>query len=278
MKAMPLPVVPCEKGWGSSPLSAGTIPWGRAVPTPCKLRNKRQVPSPIENFKLLVVPIPLLVTRGRGSRLSCVAGYEQVVPRKRHRQISALSMETVSAIRVRELECMNKTLVVVPTYNERENLPPLAQRLMSLTVPVDLLVVDDNSPDGTGKIAEELALKRASIHVLHREQKSGLGRAYIAGFKWALEHGYEFVFELDGDFSHNPDDIPMFLEAAANSDLVLGSRYLNGIRVINSPLSRLMLSKSAAKHVKLITGLPFTDPTGGYKCFRRRPLEAMHLQ
>jgi len=159
---------------------------------------------------------------------------------------------------------MNKTLVVVPTYNERENLPPLTQRLLALPTPVDMLVVDDNSPDGTGKIADELAVKHPSIHVLHRNEKNGLGRAYIAGFNWALEHGYEFVFELDGDFSHNPDDIPMFLEAAQNADLVLGSRYLNGIRIINWPLSRLMLSKSAAKYVQIITGMPFTDPTGGY--------------
>jgi dolichol-phosphate mannosyltransferase len=172
---------------------------------------------------------------------------------------------------------MNRTLVVVPTYNERDNLPPLAQRLLGLSVGVDLLVVDDNSPDGTGKIADELSGKHPSIHVLHRNEKNGLGRAYIAGFKWALEHGYEFVFELDGDFSHNPDDIPMFLEAAQNADLVLGSRYLNGIRVINWPLSRLMLSKSAAKYVQIITGMPFTDPTGGYKCFRRRALEAINL-
>ena len=172
---------------------------------------------------------------------------------------------------------MNKTLVVVPTYNERENLPPLAQRLLALPVPVDLLVVDDNSPDGTGKLADELAAKHPAIHVLHRTEKSGLGRAYIAGFKWALERGYEFVFELDGDFSHNPDDIPMFLEAARNADLVLGSRYLNGIRIINWPLSRLMLSKCAAKYVQIITGMPFTDPTGGYKCFTRRALQAINL-
>jgi len=172
---------------------------------------------------------------------------------------------------------MNKTLVVVPTYNERENLPPLAQRLLGLAVPVDMLVVDDNSPDGTGKIADELAAKHPSLHVLHRTEKNGLGRAYIAGFKWALERGYELVFELDGDFSHNPDDIPMFLEAAKDADLVLGSRYLNGIRIINWPLSRLMLSKCAAKYVQLITGMPFTDPTGGYKCFRRRALEAVGL-
>jgi len=172
---------------------------------------------------------------------------------------------------------MMKNLVVVPTYNERENLPPLAQRLLALPVPVDLLVVDDNSPDGTGKLADDLAAKHPAIHVLHRQEKSGLGRAYIAGFKWALEQGYDYVFELDGDFSHNPDDIPMFLEAARNADLVLGSRYLNGIRIINWPLSRLMLSKSAAKYVQIITGMPITDPTGGYKCFSRRGLEAINL-
>jgi dolichol-phosphate mannosyltransferase len=172
---------------------------------------------------------------------------------------------------------MSKTLVVVPTYNEADNLPRLTQRLMSLPVKVEMLVVDDNSPDGTGKIADDLAAKSPAIHVLHRTQKDGLGRAYIAGFKWALENGFEFIFELDGDFSHNPDDIPMFLEAAQNAELVLGSRYMNGIRVINWPLSRLMLSKSAAKYVQIITGMPFTDPTGGYKCFRRRALQALDL-
>jgi dolichol-phosphate mannosyltransferase len=172
---------------------------------------------------------------------------------------------------------MNETLIVVPTYNERENLPSLAQRLLSLPVPVDMLVVDDNSPDGTGKIADELAAKYPNIHVLHRSEKNGLGRAYIAGFKWALEQGYEFIFEMDGDFSHNPDDIPRFIEAAQSADLVLGSRYVNGIRIINWPLRRLMLSKSAANYVAIITGMPFTDPTGGYKCFRRRALEAINL-
>ncbi len=109
---------------------------------------------------------------------------------------------------------MNKTVVVVPTYNERENLPPLVNRLLALPVPVDLLVVDDNSPDGTGKLADDLATTRPAIHVLHRNEKNGLGRAYLAGFKWALAQGYEFIFEMDGDLSHNPDDIPAFLEAA----------------------------------------------------------------
>jgi len=172
---------------------------------------------------------------------------------------------------------MNQTLVVVPTYNERENLSPLVQRILALPTAVDLLVVDDNSPDGTGQLADELAAKHAAVTVLHRKEKNGLGRAYIAGFKWALERGYGFVFELDGDFSHNPDDIPMFLEAAESADLVLGSRYLNGIRIINWPLSRLMLSKCAAKYVRIITGMPITDPTGGYKCFRRGALKALNL-
>ncbi len=170
-----------------------------------------------------------------------------------------------------------KTLVIVPTYNERENLPNIAAALMQLPVAVELLVVDDNSPDGTGKLADELVAKEPRIHVLHRQEKNGLGRAYLAGFKWALERGYEFIFEMDGDFSHNPADIPRYLEAAQNADLVLGSRYCNGIRVINWPLRRLMLSMSAAKYVKIITGMPFTDPTGGFKCFRRRALESIEL-
>jgi dolichol-phosphate mannosyltransferase len=174
---------------------------------------------------------------------------------------------------------MNNTLIVVPTYNERENLPRMAQRLLNLPVKVDMLVVDDNSPDGTGKIADELAAKHPEIHVLHRSEKNGLGRAYIAGFKWALEKGYEFIFEMDGDFSHNPDDIPAFLEAVQkeDADLALGSRYINGIRIINWPLSRLMLSKGAATYVRWITGMPITDPTGGYKCFRRRALQVINL-
>ena len=172
----------------------------------------------------------------------------------------------------------SKTLVIVPTYNERDNLAPLAARLLALPVPVDVLVVDDNSPDGTGKAADELAAKHPRIHVLHRTEKNGLGRAYCAGFAWALERDYEFIFEMDGDFSHNPDDIPKFLEAAQDADLVLGSRYSDGIRVVNWPLPRLMLSKGAAKYVRIVTGMPFTDPTGGYKCFRRRALQAIDLQ
>lgn len=172
---------------------------------------------------------------------------------------------------------MSNSLVVIPTYNERENLPKVVDRLLHLPVPVDLLVVDDSSPDGTGDIADGLATAHPQIHVLHRTQKNGLGRAYIAGFKWALERHYEFVFELDGDLSHDPDEIPAFLEAAEHADCVLGTRYKGGVRIINWPLSRLMLSRAAGLYVQTITGMPFTDPTGGYKCFRRRALEALNL-
>jgi dolichol-phosphate mannosyltransferase len=172
---------------------------------------------------------------------------------------------------------MNQTIIIVPTFNERENLPRLMAKLLSLPVAVDVLVVDDNSPDGTGKIADELAAQHPQIHVLHRAGKNGLGRAYIAGFKWALGKNYEFIFEMDCDFSHDPAEVPAFLQAAEKADLVLGSRYVGGIRVINWPLGRLMLSRFAGKYVNVITGMMFSDPTGGYKCFRRRALQAINL-
>lgn len=171
-----------------------------------------------------------------------------------------------------------KTLIIVPTYNERENLPSLIKRIMGQPAEVEMLVVDDNSPDGTGQLADEIASQNQMVHVLHREEKNGLGRAYLAGFKWALARDYEFIFEMDGDFSHNPDDVPAFLQAAQQgADLVLGSRYSNGIRVINWPLRRLMLSMGAGKYVRFVTGMPFSDPTGGYKCFRRRTLLSLNL-
>ena len=174
---------------------------------------------------------------------------------------------------------MNDTLIIVPTVNERENLPRVAQRLLSLPLRVDILVMDGNSSDGTAQLADDLAAKHPEIHVVHETKKSGLGRAYLAGFKWALDRNYEFIFEMDSDLSHNPDDVPQFLEAAKNqdADLVLGSRYSGGVRVINWPLKRLMLSRSAGVYVRLITGMPFSDPTGGYKCFRRRALQAINL-
>src|SRR5881394_3647150 len=170
-----------------------------------------------------------------------------------------------------------KILVIVPTYNERDNLPILVQRVMALPIAVDLLIVDGNSPDGTGELADELASREPRLKVLHEKGKNGLGRAYCAGFKWALERDYEFIMEMDGDFSHNPDDIPRFVETARDADLVLGSRYRDGIRVINWPLRRLMLSMAAAKYVQVITGMQIADPTGGFKCFRRNALQTINL-
>ena len=150
---------------------------------------------------------------------------------------------------------MSETLIIVPTYNERENLPRVAQRLLSLPVAVDMLVVDGNSPDGTGKVADELAAKEPRIHVLHEQKKGGLGRAYISGFRWALEKNYEFIFEMDCDVSHNPDDIPAFLEAAKDADLVLEFPVaFGGINVINlATLRRPMLAgRFAGKYVALV--------------------------
>jgi dolichol-phosphate mannosyltransferase len=172
---------------------------------------------------------------------------------------------------------MNATLVVIPTYNEKENVADLIQALFRASQEIDLLFVDDNSPDGTGRMLDDFAAKEPRIHVLHRSGKQGLGRAYIAGFTWALQRHYEFIFEMDADFSHDPNDVPRILEGAKGSDLALGSRYIGGIRVINWPLSRLFLSKGAAVYVRIITGMPFSDPTGGFKCYRRAVLEAIDL-
>jgi len=172
---------------------------------------------------------------------------------------------------------MSAAVVIVPTYNERPNVAPLAREVLSASPDLDLLFVDDNSPDGTGEIEDQIAASEPRIHVLHREGKQGLGRAYIAGFKWALERNFEFILEMDADFSHNPRDLPRLIEGARAADLVLGSRYVGGIRVINWPLSRLILSRGAGIYVQAITGLPFTDPTGGFKCYRRAVLETLDL-
>jgi len=153
----------------------------------------------------------------------------------------------------------------------------MVERLSKLPVAVDMLVVDGNSPDGTGQLADQLAAKNPFVNVLHQTEKNGLGRAYCASFAWALQRGYELIMEMDCDFSHDPADIPRFIEAAQNADLVLGSRYCNGIRVMNWPMERLLLSTGAALYVRWITGMPFADPTGGYKCFRRRALASINL-
>ena len=174
---------------------------------------------------------------------------------------------------------MPNTLVILPTYNEADNLRPMTERLLAMKPTLEVLVVDDNSPDGTGDIADGLAQSDERVKVLHRREKDGLGRAYCAGFAWALERDYEFIFEMDCDFSHDPDEIPRFIQksAAEDANLVLGSRYCEGIRVINWPIGRMLLSLAAAKYVQIITGMPFSDPTGGFKCFRRSALQSIDL-
>jgi len=169
-------------------------------------------------------------------------------------------------------------LVVIPTYNEVANLAPLVDQVLAQDSRLEILVVDDHSPDGTGQLAGALAQKEPRLHVLHREAKLGLGTAYITGFKWALERGYDFVFEMDADFSHDPAHLKDFLKAIADADLVLGSRYLGGkVTVVNWPIGRLVLSYCANIYARRITGLRIWDLTGGFKCFRRRVLEAIDL-
>ncbi len=171
-----------------------------------------------------------------------------------------------------------KALVVVPTYNESANLPQIIPQILAQDPRLEVLVVDDNSPDGTGGIADALASASPRVHVMHREGKLGLGTAYRAGFKWALERQYDFVFEMDADFSHDPRHLPEFLTAIQDADLVLGSRYLQGrVTVVNWPMGRLMLSYCANIYARWFTGLRIWDLTGGFKCFRRRVLEAIDL-
>ncbi|MGH7427259.1 MAG: polyprenol monophosphomannose synthase, partial [Candidatus Methylomirabilaceae bacterium] len=171
-----------------------------------------------------------------------------------------------------------KALVVIPTYNEASNLPTLVPQVLAQDPRLEILVVDDNSPDGTGPLADALAGANPRVHVLHREAKLGLGTAYLTGFRWALERRYDYVFEMDADFSHDPAHLKEFLKAAANADLVLGSRYLGGrVTVVNWPIGRLMLSYWANVYARWVTGLRIWDLTGGFKCFHRRVLEALDL-
>jgi dolichol-phosphate mannosyltransferase len=168
------------------------------------------------------------------------------------------------------------TIVVVPTYNERENLAELVAGVQRHAKDCHVLIVDDNSPDGTGEVADALASQYpGSVFAIHREKKEGLGRAYVCGFKAALGMQYEFIAQMDADLSHKPEHLPRLLEAAQSYDLVLGSRYIDGISVLNWDLKRLILSQMASRYVRLITGMPFGDPTGGFKCWRRATLEAI---
>lgn len=172
-----------------------------------------------------------------------------------------------------------RALVIVPTYNESENIRRLITSVLAQDARIDVLVVDDGSPDGTGKIVDEIAAENPRVHGLHRASKLGLGTAYLAGFHWALARDYEFIFEMDADFSHDPAHLPQFLGAVENADVVLGSRYQNGkVTVVNWPIGRLMLSYAANIYARKVTGLRLADLTGGFKCFRRKVLEAIDLK
>ena len=171
-----------------------------------------------------------------------------------------------------------RALVIVPTYNERENISRLIAAVLDKDARLEILVVDDGSPDGTGDIVESIGASNPRVHLLRRPRKMGLGTAYIAGFKWSLAQGYDYTFEMDADFSHDPAHLPEFLRAVETADLVLGSRYRDGkVTVVNWPINRLLLSYYANVYARIVTGLKLWDATGGFKCFRRKVLEAIDL-
>jgi dolichol-phosphate mannosyltransferase len=170
-----------------------------------------------------------------------------------------------------------RALVCLPTYNERDNLEPITRAILAATPEVDVLVIDDSSPDGTGELADRLAAAERRVQVLHRAGKEGLGKAYLAGFAWALARGYELVLEMDADFSHNPRYLPRMLELAREADLVLGSRNVEGGGTVNWGIGRKVLSRGGSLYARTILGVRVRDLTGGFKCFRREVLEAIDL-
>ena len=172
----------------------------------------------------------------------------------------------------------DRNLVIVPTYNEKFNIARLIPAVLAQDPSIEVLVVDDASPDGTGAIVDSIAASNPRVHAIHRAGKLGLGTAYITGFRWALERKYDLIFEMDADFSHNPERLPEFMTAIEEADVVLGSRYQNGhVNVVNWPMSRLFLSYAANVYARAVTGLPIFDTTGGFKCFRRNVLESIDL-
>ncbi len=173
---------------------------------------------------------------------------------------------------------MAKSIVIIPTYNENENITKVLDIVFSLQIPeLDVLIIDDNSPDGTADIVKEYQKKNDKVYLIERPGKLGLGTAYLKGFEYALAKGYDYIFEMDADLSHDPKEIPQFLAALQEADLVVGSRYLTGINVINWPLRRLILSYGASVYTRIITGLPLKDCTSGFKCFKREVLENIPL-
>ena len=170
-----------------------------------------------------------------------------------------------------------KCLVIIPTYNEKDNIPIIVEQILARDPAIEVLVIDDNSPDGTGQILDGMAAKDPKIHAIHRPGKMGLGTAYVTGFKWALTKQYDYVCEMDADFSHPPATLDVFLDKIKQYDLVIGSRYIKGINVVNWPLRRLLLSYFANIYARIVTGVPVRDLTAGFKCYRRAVLEAINL-
>jgi len=170
-----------------------------------------------------------------------------------------------------------KSIVIIPTYNEIHNIQKLLPDLLSMYPSLDILIVDDNSPDGTAAYVEKTGASDPRVKIIKRPRKMGLGTAYVAGFKFALANGYEVAMEMDADYSHDPKELARFMETIADHDLVIGSRYLDGVRVINWPIRRLLLSYFANLYTRIITGMPVKDGTGGFKCFRRKVLESINL-
>ena len=175
---------------------------------------------------------------------------------------------------------MSKNVVIIPTYNEKENIERIIRKVLTLQPEFHILIIEDGSPDGTADIVKRLMVEFPTrISIIERKGKQGLGTAYITGFKWGIEHKYDYIFEMDADFSHNPDDLPRLLNACENdgADLAIGSRYVTGVNVVNWSMSRLLLSYYASKYVRLITGMPIDDTTAGFKCYRRSVLETLNL-
>lgn len=175
---------------------------------------------------------------------------------------------------------MSKSVVLIPTYNEKDNAENIIRKVFSLPLPFEVLIIDDNSPDGTAEIVKKLQTEfPGQLHLLQRQGKLGLGTAYIAGFKWAIEHNYDFIFEMDADFSHNPEDLIKLFEMCAvkGADLAIGSRYKSGVNVVNWPMGRVLMSYFASKYVRFVTGMKINDTTAGFKCYRREVLETLNF-
>jgi dolichol-phosphate mannosyltransferase len=174
---------------------------------------------------------------------------------------------------------VSDSIVIIPTYNEKDNIERLLQKVFSLEKEFDVLIIDDNSPDGTALIVKKMMKNFKGLFILERIGKLGLGTAYISGFKWALEHAYEYIFEMDADFSHDPNDLPRLYDAChvKAADLAIGSRYISGINVINWPLKRVLMSYFASVYVRFVTGMNIMDTTAGYKCYRRQVLQTIDL-